>query len=129
MGTRSITRFVNPDRESETHPAVACHVAIFRSSDGYPSCQGALLDVDDARSILDPRRQNHADAQASDSAIGHDDVDPAVHREAARGEHHRSDGQHAKVQVVIDSWRERQDAQLVEVLRELEQLTRPVGEA
>lgn len=24
MGTRSITRFVNPDRESETHPAVAC---------------------------------------------------------------------------------------------------------
>jgi len=43
MGTRSITRFVNPDRESETHPAVACHVAIFRHSDGYPSCQGALL--------------------------------------------------------------------------------------
>lgn len=51
MGTRSITRFVNPDRESETHPAVACHVAIFRSSDGYPSCQGALL-VDILRGVV-----------------------------------------------------------------------------
>jgi hypothetical protein len=51
MGTRSITRFVNPDRESETHPAVACHIAIFRSSDGYPSCQGALL-VDILRGVV-----------------------------------------------------------------------------
>lgn len=81
---------------------------------------GRLAGHVELRKLHEMRRRHEAEAESTSTVTTA--IDAAARRAVASG-------QHAKVQAVIDSWRERQDAQLVEVLRELEQLTRPVGEA
>lgn len=82
---------------------------------------GHLAGRIEARGDVKRMEARHAVEAESTQAVT-SAIDAAARRAVAAG-------QHAKVQTVIDSWRERQDAQLVEVLRELEHLTRPVGEA